>query len=421
MPQLPSRFSRSPIAPVRPPSLPRSRSRSRSSSHSNMSATQYPANQLQEVYDILALVEETHPRKHKRHSPTAVKGRIHAIITEIDVLCTRAALDGPSFPHILDRVLALADHEGLMALRGVNKAFNAKADARLFAHIALISPSTSTPLINKIKHRVGIAVGPGGFVMCTPDSAHFLPNLPSSTPSPERVALIQAVDYYGPRPSPCVQEVVNLLKDVSAWRSEAPFAADAEDGAPTLSRGVAVANFPIMTKEDTTFTVRAAPSTTAVVHLTWPDRPVGRDETPVIVDLFAAPNSDAYIVVEKPDPDEQLPLSTLRDELGFYLGAGVAEAFPTGGKSAARPRITIVGLEGLHPDADAATAGMFAQQCLRQLASYISERYGVDVAQHVACMTLQEWEDDWQRREWGELVTSPHLPYTSNEVSLSFW
>lgn len=376
--------------------------------------------QLQDVYDILCVVEETHPRKHKRHSPTAVKGRIHTMITEIDVLCTRPALDGPSFPHILDRVLALADYEGLMALRGANRALNAKADARLFAHVALISPSSSTALVNKIKHRVGIAVGPGGFVLCTPDSARFLPHLPSTTPLPERVALIKAVDYYGPRPSPCVQQVIALLGDVAAWRSEAPFAADAEDGAPRLSGGVAVANFPIVTKEDTTFTVRAPPATTAVVHLTWPDRAVGRDETPVIVDLFAAPGADAYIVVEKPDVDAgaQLPLLTLREELGFYLGAGVAEAFPPV-PTAGAPRVTIVGLEGLHPDADTATAAAFTQRCLHQLASYISERYGVDVAQHVASLTLDEWEDEWRAREWGRLATRPHLPYTSHEVALS--
>jgi hypothetical protein len=371
------------------------------------------------VYDILSLVEETHPRKHKRHSPTAVKGRIHAMITEIDVLCTRPALDGPSFPHILDRVLALADYEGLMALRGVSKSLHAKADARLFAHVALISPSIDKPLVSKIRHRVGIAVPPGGYVLCTPDSARFLPQLPSCTPSAERIALIQAVDYYGPRPSPCVQEVVQLLKDVGTWRSEAPFAADGADGAPTLSRGVTVANFPIMTKEDTTFTVRAPPATTAVVHLTWPDRPVGRDETPVIVDLFAAPGSDAYVVVERPDPDAELPLSTLRDELGFYLGAGVAEAFPTDGSSAARPRVTIVGLEGLYPGADAGAVGSFTQKCLRQLASYISERYGVEVEQHVGAMTLDEWEAQWRGREWGPLAIDPHLPYTSNEVPLS--
>ncbi|BEJ12449.1 hypothetical protein CspHIS471_0209090 [Cutaneotrichosporon sp. HIS471] len=375
--------------------------------------------QLQEVYDILSLVEETHPRKHKRHSPTAVKGRIHAMITEIDVFCTRAALDGPSFPHILDRVLALSDYEGLMALRGVNKALNAKADARLFAHVALISPSTTTALVNKIKHRVGIAVGPGGFVLCTPDSAHFLPHFPSTPISAERVALIKAVDYYGPRPSPHVQEAITALQDVELWRSEASFAVDSDQGAPDLTRGLAVANFPIMTKEDTTFTVRVPPHNTAVVHLTWPDREMGRDETPVIVDLFAAPDSDAYIVVEKPEADAQLPLSTLRDELGFYLGAGVAEAFPRG--TDARPRVTIVGLEGLYPNVDATTTATFTQRCLRQLESYISERYGVEVEQHVGAMTLNEWEDAWRDREWGRLAMNPHLPYTSNEVALSFW
>ncbi|GMK54153.1 hypothetical protein CspeluHIS016_0107390 [Cutaneotrichosporon spelunceum] len=375
--------------------------------------------QLQEVYDILTLVEETHPRKHKRHSPTAVKARIHAMITEIDVFCTRAAFDAPSFPHILDRVLALADYDALMALRGVNKELNAKADARLFAHVALISPSSSTPLVNKIKHRVGIAVGPGGFVLCTPDSANFLPHLPSSTLSPERVALIRAVDYYGPRPSPHVQEAISALRDVEVWRSEAPFAADADDGAPLLTRGVAVANFPIMTEEDTTFTVRVPPDSTAVVHLTWPDRAVGRHETPVIVDLFASPGSDAYIVVEKPDPDQQLPLATLRAELGFYLGAGIAEAFPRGTTNP--PRVTMVGLEGLYPGVDAGTTAAFTQRCLQQLASYIFERYSVEVAQHVCAMTLDEWEAAWRSREWERLATNPHLPYTSNEVSSGFW
>lgn len=437
--------------------------------------------QLQEVYDILTTVEETHPRKHKRHSPTAVKARIHGMITEIDVLQTRPALDGPAFPHILDRVLALADYEGLMALRGANRALQRAADARLFAHVALISPSTETALVAKIKHRVVVAVGHGGFVLCTPgvegevpgrvggeglsDECRFLPHLPSAMPSEERARLIKAVDYYGPRPSPCVQDLLATLRDtgsVRTWRSEADWAAEhppltgdageggESEGSERDGTTLSIA-YPIVARDDMTYTVRpSASTTTSVVHLTWPThRTVGQDETPVIVDLFAPPGSDAYIVIEKPDPDVQLPLLGVREQIGLYLGAGIAEAFPApsnggaGGEAAAGaagavggagpdtgaegkttanppPRITIVGLEGLLPEADAKASAALVQCTLDKLARYIQDRYGVDVAQHVSAMSHDEWAEKWRKREgWARLAVEGRLPYTSNEVALS--
>lgn len=372
------------------------------------------------------------------------------MITDIDVLQTRAGIDGPSFPHILDRVIAAADYEGLMALRGVNRQFNAAADARLFAHVALISPS-QTGLVMKVKHRVGVAVGPGGYVFCTPSSGglgqpsplgsecRFLPHLPSTHPSPERLEQIKAVDYYGPKPSPCVQDLLSYLADegaVKSWRTEADWGADADKGALSPRQGVTRVNFPLLTVDDTTFTVRAAPHTTAIVHLTWPDRVIEHDETPVIVDLFAAPGSDAYIVIEKPDPEVELPLSTLREEIGIYLGAGIAEAFLSSSSERAAPneeasgaanvhlehppKVTIVGLEGLLPDINPELGATFTQRALGQLVAYIAERYGVRVEQHVSAMSLEDWEADFgSRGDWAHLATDPHLPYTSNEVALS--
>lgn len=75
-------------------------------------------------------------------------------------------LDHNAYPHLIDAIFAAADARALLALRGASHAFQSRADARLFAHIAvhvaddvtlLRSPSASSFSFSSAPERL-----PGG-------------------------------------------------------------------------------------------------------------------------------------------------------------------------------------------------------------------------------------------------------------------
>lgn len=95
-------------------------------------------------------------------------------------------LDHAAFPHILDAVLATAEHDVLLAFRATSRALRDLIDARLFKHVALI-----------YRQQCMDDGGPQGGALCTPGRRR-LPLLPSSSEAAHVLRHIRVLDLLDP-------------------------------------------------------------------------------------------------------------------------------------------------------------------------------------------------------------------------------
>lgn len=308
-------------------------------------------------------------------------------------------IDAAAFPHILDGVIAAADHRCLLALRGVNRAWRARVDAMLFEHVALITPAASPRQVDRGVHaRVRAALRKRGMtdaVLLAPRMpVRFLPCLPGHVPA--NSACIRVLDTYD-----CsgAEGLFDALRDGPGDDKPELYAN------PFQPRGLAVARSNTLLAGSFPTPAPALHAPTTIHYLP----PVGLRRVTIAVDVgtsrvilrfvptFVSPFAtecdtwllettgacDVFFVF---DPRAFAAAPNVAD-LKYNLAAGLAESFELlDTVGVPFPNITLVGLDELNRRQTEGEGDVAFVQ------NFLGERIGWDAEARVGGMTMAEWE-----------------------------
>lgn len=313
-------------------------------------------------------------------------------------------IDAAAFPHILDGVIAAADYRGLLALRGVNRAWRTRVDAMLFEHVALVTPAAGPRQVDRGVHaRVRAALRRWGYtdaVLLAPRlPLRFLPCLPGRVPT--SVAAIRMLDTYDYTPAEG-----DLFDALASDPDPSQFALPGIGAVLPGGQGLVIARSATLLNGSFPTPAPAVHAPTAVHYLPA----VGLHRVTIAVDVgttrvvlrfvpafispFAAEcdtwlleTTGACDVVFVFDSRAFAAAPNVQD-LKYNLAAGLAESFElleTVGVPL--PTVTLVGLDELSPAEQPETEGdvAFVQR-------FVAERVGDDVDAYVSGMTMAEWE-----------------------------
>lgn len=315
-------------------------------------------------------------------------------------------IDAQAFPHILDGVIAAADYRGLLALRGVNRAWRARVDAMLFEHVALITPAAGPRQVDRGVHaRVRASLrkwGYTGAVLLAPRlPIRLLPCLPGRVPT--SAAAIRVLDTYD------YTEAESELFDALASDPDPPLFALPTVGAVlpggrglAVSRSATLMNGSFPTPGPTVHAPTAVHYLPAVgLHRVTITVDVGTSRVILrIVPAFVSPfatECDTWLlettgpcdVVFVFDPAAFTSAPNVAD-LKYNLAAGLAESFELlDTVGVPLPNVTLVGLDELTPPEEGQPE---TESDVAFVQRFVAERVGDEVDAYVNGMTMDQWE-----------------------------